>query len=54
MISNDTIAVSDWKLPRVLAAASKTTALDVIPAVVVQPQLQRFAGNDHHHETELQ
>jgi hypothetical protein len=45
MIFNDTIVVSDGQFPTVLEAASKTTALDVIPAVLVQPHIQsRLVG----------
>jgi hypothetical protein len=41
MIFNDTIVVSDGQFPAVLEAAGKTTALDVIPAAVVQPHVRR-------------
>ncbi len=41
MIFSDTIAVSDGQFPTVLEAASKTTARDVTPAVLVQPHIQR-------------
>ena len=55
MIFNDAIVVSDRQSPTVLEAASKTTALDVIPAVLVQPRIQRrLVENDHHHDTERQ
>jgi hypothetical protein len=55
MIFNDAIVVSDRQFPTVLEAASKTTALDVIPAVLVQPRIQRpTCWNDQHHDMERQ
>jgi hypothetical protein len=44
MIVNYTIVVSDGQFTPVLEAASETTALDIIPAVLVQPHIQRRLG----------